>query len=255
MRADTMSLFKEAWRQMTETMPSPDNATCGPIVKRLSDTNNLFFNLWLQDSPTIDEQSFRAMLKAGKVCGKQWAHPTGGIFCTDWAPANWQEILDQEGLSIAINMVGMETASIVPSQYLPADIEIRQATDDLTAMDAAMVNAHAYHMPEDEFTCAGGMFFWPENSIAFVGYIDGRPVCSAAARNVNDTVYIALVATEPDQQGKGYADTVMRHAIDEGRKLFGHELLTLHATMDGQPTYEKMGFVAGPTTPLVVTAG
>ena len=74
-------------------------------------------------------------------------------------------------------------------------------------------------------------------------------------RPINGTIYVYLVATEPDAQGQGYAATVMRHAMDRGRERFGLPLLTLHATEDGKSTYEKMGFKAGATTPLLVPAG
>jgi ribosomal protein S18 acetylase RimI-like enzyme len=240
---------------MTGTLPSPQHDRGDGLVTCFSDAPNLFFNLWFQEHPTTDEAAFRQMLRAGKAKGAAWRHPTGGVFRADWAPANWEEIIVEEGLAIAVPMLGMEATAIVPPAFPAANIEIREVTDDQTARDAAMLNARAYHMPEDEFECVAGMHFWPEPSRAFVGYIDGRPVTTAAARAVGGTVYIAMVATEPGLQGQGYAATVMRHAMDEGRKAIGADTLTLHATMDGQKTYAKMGFAAGPSTPLVVSAG
>ena len=56
------------------------------------------------------------------------------------------------------------------------------------------------------------------------------------------TVYIAMVATLPGQQGKGYADTVMRHAIAQGRQTSGAASTTLHATAVGEPVYRAMGY-------------
>jgi ribosomal protein S18 acetylase RimI-like enzyme len=255
MKSEPMALFIEAWTQMTGTLPSPRHERADGVVTCFSDVPNLFFNLWFQDGPTSDEAAFRRMLRAGKAKGAAWHHPTGGVFRADWAPANWEAILVEEGLAIAVPMLGMEATTIVPPAHSAAEIEIRQVTDDATAHDAAMLNAHAYHMPEDEFECVGGMHFWPADSRAFVGYVDGEPVTTAAARSVGGTVYIAMVATEPGLQGQGYAATVMRHAMDEGMKAMGRDTLTLHATMDGQKTYAKMGFVAGPATPLVVPAG
>lgn len=253
MKSEPMGLFVEAWTQMTETLPSPQHSAENGIVTCFSDVPNLFFNLWFQDGPATGEAAFRDLLRAGKARGAAWHRPTGGVIRADWAPDNWEAILAEEGLAIAVPMLGMEATAIVSPAHPPANVEIRRVTDDKTARDAADLNARAYHMSEEEFASVGGMHFWPEGSLAFVGYVDGRPVTTAAARDVGGTVYIAMVATEPGEQGKGYAATVMRHAMAEGLEALGADKpLTLHATMDGQKTYAKMGFAAGPVTPLVV---
>ena len=57
----------------------------------------------------------------------------------------------------------------------------------------------------------------------------------------------AIEAPAPDHSAMG-------HAMAEGRKAIGGDLLTLHATTDGMKTYEKMGFSAGAATPLLVPA-
>ncbi len=117
-----------------------------------------------------------------------------------------------------------------------------------------LINAHAYGMPEEQFAPCGGMFFFPEGSLGFVGYVDDRPVATTAVRLVDDTVYVLMVATEPDEQAKGYAAAVMRHAMAEDSRLLDKQRLTLHATMAGSGTYAKMGFAPGPRTTLIVPA-
>ncbi len=255
MQAEPIALFTEAWKQMTDTLPSPRNADGDGISTRFADAPNLFFNLWFQNRPAAAEADFRSILRAGKAAAASWHQPSGGIVRADWAPANWEAILGEEGLAVAIPMLGMEAAAIAPPPRAPAELEIRLVADDPAAMDAAMLNAHAYAMPEEQFACCGGMHFWPAGSMAFVGYVGGKPVATAAARPVGGTIYIAMVATEPAEQGQGYAATVMRHAMAEARKAMGELPLTLHATEGGQATYAKMGFAPGPATPLVVPVG
>lgn len=254
MQAEPIALFIETWTQMTATLPSPQHKREGGVTTCFADVDNLFFNLWIQDRPATGEADFRAQLRTGKALGAAWKQAAGGIIRADWAPANWQAILAEEGLAVAVPMLGMEATEVIPPPRPLAKIEIRQVASDQAAMDAAVINAHAYHMPEAQFAPCGGMHFWPEGTLSFVGYVDGRPVASAAARPINGTCYIAMVATEPDAQGNGYAAAVMRHAMDEGRRATGFELLTLHATEDGQKTYARMGFRPGPATPLVVPA-
>ena len=43
-------------------------------------------------------------------------------------------------------------------------------------------------------------------------------------------MYIALVATEPGEHGKGYAEAVMRHAIKQGQAGIGKRRLVPHAS-------------------------
>lgn len=254
MQSEPMGLFVEAWEQMTGTLPTPHHENADGITSCFCDVPNLFFNLWFQVKPTRNEYEFRKLLKAGKKRMESWHQPVGGILRDDWLPDDWEAIMADEGMTVMMPMLGMEATSIIPSERAAADLEIRRVSDDATAYDAAMVNAHAYDMDEELFAPCGGMHFWPEGSLAYVGYVDGKPVATAAARTVNGTVYIALVATEPAEQGKGYAATIMRHAIEEGRKAIGSDCMTLHATMAGAPTYGKMGFAKGPGTPLIVPA-
>ena len=95
------------------------------------------------------------------------------------------------------------------------------------------------------------MYLWHDDSFGYVGYVDGRAVSSAAALPVAGTVYIALVATMPDAQRKGYAETVMRHAIQQGQNAMGTKRTTLHASDLGRPVYQIMGYATGAKMILV----
>jgi predicted acetyltransferase len=61
---------------------------------------------------------------------------------------------------------------------------------------------------------------------------------------VHDTVYVAFVATPPDEQRKGYAEAVMRHSIEKGAEGMDLARTTLHATEAGFPLYLAMGYEA-----------
>jgi predicted acetyltransferase len=54
--------------------------------------------------------------------------------------------------------------------------------------------------------------------------------------------YVALVATMPDQQRRGYAEAAMRHALDSAAARHGDTPTTLHATDAGRPIYARMGY-------------
>jgi ribosomal protein S18 acetylase RimI-like enzyme len=117
--------------------------------------------------------------------------------------------------------------------------------------DLAELNAQAYHMPAEAFECIANMRLWHADSYAYVGYREGKPVSCAAALPVSGTVYIALVATLPEAQGNGYAETVMRQAVIQGQQAMGTKRTTLHASEMGFPVYRAMGYRTGPRLVLL----
>jgi GNAT superfamily N-acetyltransferase len=61
-------------------------------------------------------------------------------------------------------------------------------------------------------------------------------------RDVRTTrAYILNVYTEPAHRGHGLATTATRAAIDEARRR-GIKVVTLHASDEGRPIYERLGF-------------
>jgi GNAT superfamily N-acetyltransferase len=114
------------------------------------------------------------------------------------------------------------------------------------ARDLAELNALAYHMPADAFDCIANMRLWHPDSYAYVGYLGGQPVSCAAAFPVNGTVSIARVATLPEEQGKGYAETVTRQTVSQGQLAMRTTRTALHASDQGVPVYRRMGFRPGP---------
>jgi predicted GNAT family acetyltransferase len=54
--------------------------------------------------------------------------------------------------------------------------------------------------------------------------------------------YVALVATDPSQQRRGYADAAMRGALQHAAVVHGERPTVLHATDAGRPIYERMGY-------------
>ena len=54
--------------------------------------------------------------------------------------------------------------------------------------------------------------------------------------------YVALVATNPDHQRRGYAEAAMRRALEMAAAVHSDALTVLHATEAGRPIYERMGY-------------
>lgn len=245
MQSDPVRLFVENWRQMTGRLPSSHYSEHDGIAACFADVPTIFFNLWVQTSPAADAASLEQLLQQGAQRAALSDQPAGAILWPDWCPPDWEAATQKAGLASVFSMTAMEAAAIVPPRRLLPDIEIRQVADDQGAQDIALVNALAYEMQPEELASVANAGFWHGYGCGFVGYIRGEPVAAAAALPACGTVYIAMVATVPGFQGKGYADAVMRRAIAEGQRSMGIKRVTLHATAVGRPLYETMGFAAG----------
>jgi predicted N-acetyltransferase YhbS len=77
---------------------------------------------------------------------------------------------------------------------------------------------------------------------AYIGLENGVPVSTAATVETNGCLFLALVATAPEAQRKGYGEATVRKALFEGAKATGLTRTVLHATMAGAPVYERIGY-------------
>lgn len=252
MQSDATQVFIEAWRAMTSRLPSPRFRDANGIASCFADVPNLFFNLWVQSRPASEEDDFRALLIEARARCAEQDNPVGGIVRTDWVPARWETIAAELGLAAILPMVAMETDRLADEPRPDAALSVRRVTNDCDARAAAMINAAAYEMPEELWECISGMHFWPPDTYAFIGCEeDDTPVATTAVMPVEGTAYVAMVATLPDRQGRGYARTVMRHALAQAWPAMGCPLTALHASVPGAPVYAQMGYAKGPQLVLV----
>ncbi len=232
----------EAWKLMVGRLPSGTFEHTNGLATILGHVALPFLNLSAHDRPLPDAAAVRQLLTEAQEKSAVCAFPSMYALCLDLAPKDWQAAAAELGLVPTMQLTGMEANEILPPRRPAPALELRRVSDEATARDLAKINAHAYTMPEDAFECICNLHLWHEDSYGYVGYVDGQPVTAAAALPVDNSVYIALVATEPGQHGKGYADTVMRHAIAEGQKSMGVTRTTLHASDMGAPVYRAMGY-------------
>jgi len=54
--------------------------------------------------------------------------------------------------------------------------------------------------------------------------------------------YVALVATDPPYQRRGFSEAAVRHALEVAAYQHGDLPSFLHATEAGRPVYARMGY-------------
>jgi GNAT superfamily N-acetyltransferase len=243
---DTVRLAADAWKIMVERLPAAKVQEADGIASCIGNVPLFFLNasIFLRPAATLDD--LRTLLDTEARLASSCNHPRGVIIREDWVPQGWEDLMKQAGFTPVQPMTDMEAFELLPPLRPPADLDIRRVANDGMARDLATINAEAYDVPKELFECICNMHLWQPDSYGFVGYVDGKPVSCAAAFPVNGTVYLALVATLPEAQGKGYAATVVQHTIAQGQQAMGTLHTTLHATDKGFPIYLAMGYKPGP---------
>ena len=248
---ENVAVLIEAWKLMVGRLPGAKIHQSGGVATMFGHVALPFLNLSVLDRRLADEQDLRSVLAVARERARSCAHGSMLGLCEALAPENWERGAAEEGFVPALNMTGMAADRLLPPRHAPPDLEFRRVLNEAEARDLATINAHAYGMPLQQFECICNLYLWREDSFAYVGYAGGQAVASAAALPVAGAMYIAFVATLPEAQGKGYAEAVMRKAIQQAQPSIGVTRMTLHASDMGKPLYRSMGFEPGAKVPLL----
>ena len=154
-----------------------------------------------------------------------------------------QAIFHGQGLGLASRMPAMMAERLAPPARTLPVLEVRQVADAPTRLAFCHIVAASFRIPfewcrelyEPEAPWRGGF-------AGYVGYADGEPVTSAAIMRAAGVAGLYCVGTLPGQERNGYAETIVRCALDEARHAFGDEPAVLESTAAGLPLYQRMGF-------------
>ncbi|KMS67440.1 MULTISPECIES: GNAT family N-acetyltransferase [Streptomyces] len=167
----------------------------------------------------------------------------------DDARAALAEAARRAGLAHAFPGTGMAGDLLpVPEPHHP-DLVFQRVTTDEQLRAYADINSRAYGFDlEDGRDGLAGSTLWKREVYAYLALRDGVPVACAATVEAEGRLFVVLVATEPDQQRRGYGEAVTRKALYEGARATGLTRATLHATVAGAPVYPRIGFE--PNSPM-----
>lgn len=248
-------LFRDAWKLMTSRMPGPTNIEQDNLATHFGNTPLIFLNLSLYSAPVNDPAHLDQILHQAKARAEGNPHPWFHVLTQDFTPPGWEPIAEAHGFAPAMKLTGMATPDLTPPARPLPQLDIRPITDQRTATDISEVNMLAYGMPTELAAHIATTNLWQPDSYGAVAYIDDQPISASAAFPVNGTIYIALVATHPDHQRKGYAEATFRHVVTEAKRIMGDLPITLHASEAGQPVYARMGFEASSEFTLLFPTG
>lgn len=240
----SISQFLDAWRLFGRACPGTRVESASGVDYVFTRLPIPFFNVAVLTSGEISA----AALDASARAAIQWA--------ADKA-APWMLIVTHEGLQAGVDaaatldacglvpllpLTGMIARTIAPAATVPAGLRLEVIEDDGGCCDAIDVNSAAYHMDLGASKPSlGRAAFWGDH-VLVLGRSGDAAATSAAVMLAGGHRYVALVATQPGQQRRGFAETAMRYALSMAADKFGERPSFLHASDAGRPIYARMGY-------------
>lgn len=243
-----------AWRAMVlDRDPGADVRDLPGIAVRWADSRFAFWNaVTLTDVRPGPELLAQRLAQAADVMRSKQRPGFLWLFedlLDDEARATLATAAEKAGLAYAFPGTGMAGDLLpVPEPSHPELTFVRVSTDEhLRAY--ADINSRAYGFPlEDGRDGLVGSALWKQQVHAYLGLRDSVPVTCAGAVEADGRLFVALVATDPEWQRRGYGEAVTRKALYEGARATGLTRATLHATEDGAKVYPRIGF--RPNSPI-----
>lgn len=240
----SIAQFREAWRVFCAPCPGARVSRSDGVDYIFSGLPVAFFNVALLNARGVSHAALEAHGRNACEAASQSAVPWLFVVTHEaLAPGvDAAAALDGCGLVAMIPLTGMVAQRLSAGAPAPAGLTFAVPDDDAGCAAILDVNAAAYAVDLDACKPVFGMpSFWVDH-VPVLGLVHGKAATSAAVLMVDGHRYVALVATEPVHQKRGYGEAAMRHALDVAALRHGERTTVLHATDAGRPIYARMGY-------------
>jgi len=174
--------------------------------------------------------------------GLEWAY----WVCEDWMEARLRKrsrrLFEQHGLRLSTELPGMIAERILPPVKSLPSLEVRRVADFATRAAFCHIGSLCFHVPIPWFQEVFDSDAVWDRFTGYVAYFEGEPVSTTAVVIGGGAIGVYNVATVPDEQRRGFGESVMRHALAETRAQHGDGPVILQSTPVGLRLYQRMGF-------------
>jgi ribosomal protein S18 acetylase RimI-like enzyme len=207
------------------------------------------FNIALLDEPVGDvEGEIERRIHIASRHFDSVHRPWSFWVCENWLGARTSRHLNRAmkdaGLECLVESPGMEMDNFpeFPKRPLPK-LEYRRVGDDETRAAFRLIVEVCFQIPHDVARVIyDDPARWDFPLEVWLGYADGEPIVSTAVNQAAGAIGIYSVATMPAYRGRGYAEALMRHAVQDLRDRGATGPLVLQSSPAGLELYRKLGF-------------
>jgi len=251
---ESMEQLAAVWRAMVLDRDADADVRDLPgIAVRWADSRFAFWNAITLTDVGADAKLLQQRLTQTADIIRSKKHP-GFLWLfedllDDGARATLEETAKQAGLQYAFPGTGMAGDLLPIPDPVHPDLTFVRVTTDEQLQAYADINSRGYGFPlQDGRDGLVGSTLWKNEVHAYLAMRGDLPVACAGTIAAEDRLFVALVATEPEWQRRGYGEAVTRKALHEGARATGLTRATLHATAAGAPVYPRIGFK--PNSPI-----
>ncbi|MEQ1948344.1 MAG: GNAT family N-acetyltransferase [Bryobacteraceae bacterium] len=167
--------------------------------------------------------------------------------CEDWLDTvtrrRAREILADFGLRAISHPPGMIAHALQPPVRSLPPIEIHRVATAADRHAFAEITSISFEIP---YSIATSVYTpdhaWLGEYQGLIATAEGRAVAITATVVAAGVIGIYSLATHPSYRRKGYAEALLRAAVEQTKKETGFEKVVLQSTESGYMLYRRMGF-------------
>ncbi len=203
--------------------------------------NTAFLSAAVSSEAELDRRVAQAAVHFA-ARGQRWAY----WICHGWLEGRTErrlaQVLRKRNLFQAVELPGMFAEEVAPPARALPRMEVRRVSPGPVKDAFCAIGSACFNVPPvwfcEVFDSDG---IWADFA-AYVGYVDGEPVSTAATVVGGGAVGVYNVATLPARRRGGYGEAVMRYALEEARREHGLTRTILQSTPQGFNLYWRMGY-------------
>ena len=245
---ESTAIIMSAWDVMAHASPSFETRRGDLVEVSWMGHPFPFFNLAATARRPASIEEFKSAVVATSAWAGERRLPWLFALCHDLMGSLLEDCereLTQLGFAPMMPLTGMEANEPLTPSRSGSAVEFVTEGDATIADKVVRLNEAAYQM---KFGEPGSLpieqpgWWAPPSRMATVAAYEGQPVSSAVVLDAANTRYVALVATLPGEQRKGYAEAAMRNVLERSRAAGLNQRTYLHASAAGKPVYLRMGY-------------
>lgn len=235
--------FREVWQLYARKSPAGDAFDQEGVSFANANQPWFFMNVGLLNRPAYDKSDLKQRAALAVEYFRTSKNPWLFSASEDWLGTNAPSVLSNLGLEHKLDLIGMVAERLTPPRRTLPPIRLRRINDEQTRVELADLNADAYGVPRDWGRQAlASPALWRAPLFGTLAYMEGEPASGAFVVPIDKALYVAWVATSKTHRRKGLAELVIRACLNDAQEATGIKRTVLHATDEGFPVYQRIGY-------------
>jgi len=157
--------------------------------------------------------------------------------------AKADRLLVSNSLRLVAEYRGMVAGHLLPPARPLPELELQRVSSLGNRRSFRDLMSSVFNLPEEVSSAVyEGERYWGNSMVGWIGYLGGRPVCSAATVTASGVIGLYSVATAAEARRRGCAEAITRLALMEAAADRDVSRLILQSTPAGFGLYCRLGF-------------